>query len=288
MEAKYLIEIIGWILLTGLIAFLIYFLLDKIKKWRNLKIFKKIVIIFFVLEGIILTLLFFISKTIDWSRPNSEIAFGVLIITCLYLSKYIGIFIISFLLYEKSKSIKPIFRKRIVLFIIIITFLSVAQSFNLKDIRIFKCQLQSQNLIERFFDVASIVPFNFNKIQFFAYRDQKCCRELALKSFDVDLYKDSYCYCEKTYQKTLNTEICEQQLEEEKNYCYRYIAVKKNDISLCKKCSSDKLIDYCYAEIALKNKDLQLCEKIKDNEIKSKCKREILKLLNIDKQTFYL
>lgn len=68
--------------------------------------------------------------------------------------------------------------------------------------------------------------------------------------------------------KNKNENLCEKIPHDNYNhsYCYREIAIAKNDLQLCEKAAEHR--DYCYEQIAGERGDADLCDKVSD---KSNC-----------------
>jgi hypothetical protein len=75
-------------------------------------------------------------------------------------------------------------------------------------------------------------------------------------------------------------ELCEQ-LDAQKDQCFKNLAINKNDLDICNRIEIESLKQFCsdsiYQVQALEDSDLELCSKIQDSSQKEMCQKSIFK-----------
>lgn len=95
--------------------------------------------------------------------------------------------------------------------------------------------------------------------------EMKTCEEMPETE---NIQFSDYCYMGLAYKRE-NATICKELSQNKKLECYSYIAVLKNDVTICDAIGSQK--SQCYSNYAVNKGDITACDKITDLNSKDSC-----------------
>lgn len=233
MQSEFFLEIIGWVFGICAVAYIIYSILDRIPAWKTFNFKKQLIILIIAFE--IPPALFFIV-----------FSFSIAGFVFPYLAQvYVALLILTFIIYEKSKTQSHSLKSSGVILSIMLSFLLVGQSMDFGNAEVLKCQYSS--LGTRIITIPSAIlqiPHESEPSLDMSSRDYVCYSQVA--------------------RKTQNSKLCEKLPENAPDAWNRGLCLSdtSNDSSVCLK-SNDAAYDpqYCYMNVAERNNDPALCEK---------------------------
>jgi len=264
---KHLIETVGFLLATSLVMYGICFLLEKVGMWRKLSVWKKLIIMIFILESIsILVVLFSFLSVINYSLDSfgKGLAMVVYLAVLGMIQIYIVLFMMILLLHEKLKVKQAPFKKLGIL-LVTISFICIAQSFYFKNCQVAACQLKlliwrpPLLLLNTFSDFFSVIP------ELSEDSKEHCCYKVAVINRNLNL-------CEETGRKSR---------------CYRDIATNFRDPFLCEEISEGKDKNEGYCGIVYKMCDSnysKLSQQLKNKTISPKKAKYLFRKIYVLKE----